>query len=100
MQDDIGPPRREHVLVAALRPSGVEDEELRNRIAEQSQLAIGLAVRVFHPPWVVLDYRHYRGNSASKSGFQVFVQNLRLDQVFQEVLRRLDVLCSFWDQAA
>src|SRR3954466_9627832 len=54
MQDNIGPPRREHVLIAALRPGGVEDEELRNRIAKQSQLAIGLAVRVFGPPWIVL----------------------------------------------
>src|SRR3954453_4406247 len=100
MQDDIGPPRREHVLVAALRPGGVEDEELRNRIAKQSQLAIGLAVRVFGPPRIVLYDRYYGGNSASQSGFQVLVQNLRLNQVFQEVLRDLDVLCSFWDQAA
>ena len=71
MQDDIGPPRREHVLVAALRPGGVEDEELRNRIAKQSQLAISLAVRVFGPPWIVLYDRYYGGNSASQSGFQV-----------------------------
>src|SRR3954453_9254224 len=63
MQDDVGPPRREHVLVAALCPSGVEDEELRNRIAEQSQLAIGLAVRVFGPPRIIL-YDRYHGGCA------------------------------------
>src|SRR3954470_20617083 len=100
MQDDIGPPRREHVLIAALRPGGIEDEELRNRIAEQSQLAIGLAVWVFGPPWIVLYDRYHGGYSASQSGFQVLVQNLRLDQIFQEVLRDLDILCSFGDQAA
>src|SRR3954449_1232189 len=76
VQDDIGPAGREDVLVAALRPGGVEDKELRNRIAKQSQLDIGLAVRVFGPPRIVLYDRWHGGNAASQSGFQIFVQNL------------------------
>jgi hypothetical protein len=44
-------------------------------------------------------YRHRR-DAAAEPGFQIFVTDLRLDQIFQEVLRDIDVLCAFRDQAA
>src|SRR4051794_34235606 len=95
MQDDIGPGGRKRVLVAALGVGRVEDEELRDGRTEQTLLHIGLAMRIFLPPRIVLYDRLHRRDVASKADLQEFVTNLGLYQELQKVLCYLDVLCAF-----
>ena len=80
------------MLVLQLGIGGVEGPERRQGGAEQTLLDVSRPVRVFVPPRVIRRDRRHARNIAAETGLQPFAVDLRLDEVFEEILRDLDVL--------
>src|SRR5215472_11435829 len=98
--NDIGPGRGPDMCVLDAGVSRVEHPEVRYRWTEQTLLGVSGPVRVCQPPRIVFGDRRHAWDIAAQPGLQIGIENLRLDQKFEEFLRYFNVLRTLRNDAA
>ncbi len=90
------------MLVLDLGVSRVEGPEGRHGRPERALLHVCHPVRILgvEPPRVVLHDRRHGRQVAAEPCFQILVEDLQLDQIFEKILGYFGVFCPLRDQTA